>query len=929
IDTHALGFTFDGVSYQPIPGFTIVGKENSGAHGYAAANGFTFEVLSDPLPSGACGPALTWELSKDGILTISGSGNMDDFPEGTYAPWQPYVDGKDGFTVTSAVIGEGVASVGQGAFRECRSLTAVTLPSSLTKIGTEAFYGCSALTAVTIPDAVTVVERATFAGCSSLTAVTFGRNLTAIETEAFALSAIASAELPVGVSVVGEKAFYGCGGLTLADLPGVAVLETSAFENCGSLVSVSAGRLTAIGPSAFAECGILSSITLPETLTAIDEFAFRGCNAIGSLRLPNSLTALSPHSFSGSGLTSVIFGSGIVIIPEGAFENCPLLTDVTLSESVAAIGDRAFLDCPSLRTLLLPRYVSYIAPYSLGYTKVGESFLPHAEFTFEMLGYLPSAAKIYADGNGFRFTSLGLIDVDGGDVTESIIWSINTETGVLKLNGTGGMPDYTAFENTPWALYREYIRNIVIGSGITNVGAYAFSGCTEVATVSLSSTITSVGGYAFAGTSVKKITLPASLKAVGDGAFDGCHLLGSVTLPDGLESIGSYAFRAPNALTSLHIPEAVGFIGDCAVGYSADNALIPDFVIRGAAESVAENYAKMNGIAFRVDGFTEITDPASGASVTLSGENKKNLALSFTKSEETLPSLLLANGEYVLIYDLALRKNGETVATEGSVSVRFPIPENVNPLAVTVFCLDETGAFLPVEATVENGSFLFTHHTLGRFLLTNADLGTLYTVTIRHLYEDGSDAGEPDVFRATTGATYAVRSHIYEGFQADRSSFSGKVADADITLAFIYKKIVVTTTAPDTAPPETSIPVSTPSDKDNDRVLLIVLAVILVLAIFVSAVALVVLNAKKRNDQAKRATLAGRSRKGKDDDQFAKTMVIPDAPTREIDIRSLFADEPEEDVEAINTLLKQQKQARRKAAHTPSEKNRRTPPKKP
>ncbi len=886
------------------------------------------EAASGAVASGACGPSLTWELSADGALTITGSGVMSDYIDGTPAPWQEYAAGKDGLLITSVAIGEGVTSIGQGAFGGCFGMTSASLPSSLVRIGSDAFYGCSALTAVTIPDAVTAIESHTFAGCSALTAVSFGQGITAIGNEAFSLSGIVSAELPAGVTLIQEKAFYGCGGLTLVDMPSVTTLENGAFENCPSLVSVTAGSLTAIPASAFAGCSSLSSLALPETLTTIGENAFRGCASLGALRLPSSLAELAPYAFRDSGLTSIILGDGITAIPEGAFESCASLSSVTLGESVTEIGSRAFLGCPALRSILLPRAVSYVAPGALGCyyveTAEGGSFVKYTDFNLEIQAYVPSVAKSYAESNGFLFTSLGLIDADGGNVTDTVTWAINTATGVLKLNGRGAVPDYPAFENTPWALYRDYIRNIVVGSGITHVGAASFEGCAAVATVSLSSTIASIGSYAFAGTSLQTVTLPQEVTAVGDGAFEGCQLLQSVTLPEKLSTIGAFAFRAPNALTSLRIPEAVSFIGESAVGYAADNTLVAGFVIKGVAESVAENYAKTNGITFHVDGFIEITDSASGASIIISGESNKNFALSFVKSTDTLsPSVVLAGSEYALIYDVSLTKNGAPISFEGGASIRFPVPENVNPLAVTIFAVGENGVFTAVETTVEDGSFRFSHDSLGRFVLTNADLTALYTVTIRHLYEDGSEAGEPERFSATSGATFTVRSRIYEGHQADRASLTGKVESADVTLSFTYKKIVVTTVAPETAPPAVTDPVEEPRAKNNDRVLLIALAVVLVLAIFATAVALVVLNAKKKNELAKRTAGTGRARKTVSDEKFAKTMVIPDAPTREIDIRSLFADEPEEDTEAITALLKQKKKT---APNKPSaSKSRRAP----
>ena len=105
---------------------------------------------------GAKGSNLTWTLDSEGVLTISGSGNMYDYyyndDDLSNAPWYRIRS-----RVKSAVIAEGVTSIGKRAFTYCESLTSVTIPDSVTYIGDYAFDGCESLTSVTIPDGVTYI----------------------------------------------------------------------------------------------------------------------------------------------------------------------------------------------------------------------------------------------------------------------------------------------------------------------------------------------------------------------------------------------------------------------------------------------------------------------------------------------------------------------------------------------------------------------------------------------------------------------------------------------------------------------------------------------------------------------------------------------------------------------------------------------------
>lgn len=129
--------------------------------------------------SGNCGPegnesSVTWKI-ENGTLTISGSGAMKDGP----GDWS-----KD--DVKSIVIGEGVTSVGGGAFGGCTNLTSLALSGSVTEIGMSAFDGCIGLTSVTFPKSVTKIVMGAFAGCTSLKSAIFEGNAPQLQYLVFA-----------------------------------------------------------------------------------------------------------------------------------------------------------------------------------------------------------------------------------------------------------------------------------------------------------------------------------------------------------------------------------------------------------------------------------------------------------------------------------------------------------------------------------------------------------------------------------------------------------------------------------------------------------------------------------------------------------------------------------------------------------------------
>ena len=114
----------------------------------------------------------------------------------------------------SAVIGNGVTSIGLSAFDDCNALTSVTIGNDVTSIGNGAFASCG-FASITIPNSVTNIGSSVFASCNGLTSVTIGNNVTSIGNNAFAsCNGLTSINIPDGVTSIGESAFNDCYGLT-------------------------------------------------------------------------------------------------------------------------------------------------------------------------------------------------------------------------------------------------------------------------------------------------------------------------------------------------------------------------------------------------------------------------------------------------------------------------------------------------------------------------------------------------------------------------------------------------------------------------------------------------------------------------------------------------------------------------------------------
>ena len=295
-------------------------------------------TTGDVIDSGNCGANssnVTWKLTSDGTLTISGTGKMADYGwEET--PWYGLR-----LQVKKAIIKNGVTSIGSYAFCWCENLTSVTIPNSVTSIGDNAFYWCTSLTSVTIPYGVKDIGAYAFGFCKELSSVT----------------------IPSSVTTIGSSAFSNCTSLTSVTIPdGVTTISESAFESCSSLTSVTIpNSVTSIGDGAFWCCTNLTSVTIPRSVTSIGSGAFQYCSSLTSVTIPNSVTSIGGGAFGGSGLTSVTIPDTVTVIGDGVFRGCSRLSGVTLPDSVTSIGSFAFSFCDSLTNVTIPKSMTRIS----------------------------------------------------------------------------------------------------------------------------------------------------------------------------------------------------------------------------------------------------------------------------------------------------------------------------------------------------------------------------------------------------------------------------------------------------------------------------------------------------------------------------------------------------------------------------------------
>ena len=488
-------------------------------------------------PSGSCGANLSWEFDpSNGTLTITGTGDMYDYgDDSNHAPWISSAE-----SMTSVIISDGVTSIGEFAFVYCAGLTSVTIPNSVISIGGAAFGMCG-LTSIEIPNSVTSIGDYAFAYCINLETVTINATTPpTLGSDAFESTAEGlKIYVPVGSvdtyktaenwsdyaekieAIVVERVQIGDLYYNLKnDNKTAEVTSMPSGKYTGDIIipaSVDYNSVpysvTSIGEAAFAECSGLTSVTIPEGVTSIGDAAFYLCSGLTSITIPNSVTSIGNLAFRYcSGLASVTINATTPpTLGTNAFQGTAEGLKIYVPAGSVDTYKTAWADyADKIETIVVERVLIDDLYYNL------DAVIMTAEVTYKSFANFE-----YNEG-----------------------WGITT----------ANIPASVEYNSVTYS--------------VTSIGERAFTGCTDLTSVTIPNSVTSIGGDAFNGcTDLTSVTIPNSVTSIGTGAFLECSGLTSVTIPNSVTSIENYAFDDCTGLTSITIPNSVTSIGKSAFYY--------------------------------------------------------------------------------------------------------------------------------------------------------------------------------------------------------------------------------------------------------------------------------------------------------------------------------------------------------------------------
>lgn len=487
---------------------------------------------------------------------------------------------------------EGVEIIEEAAFQHNVPATYVRLPSTLKLIGDQAFENTGMATDLILPEGFTSIGKGAFSMCRFENAY-LPSSLESIGDDAFRSSYVEYISLEgesLSPPALGENVFADCGYLKDIDIyyrcSKQQMLEWQAYVDA---LGISCRVWRHQNPHAeYPESGTTSYTETPDGSFLLASYTgnLPNLRSYGSRYVGNEIksiigladgalkdnqvvsffavsytdeyTTIGAEAFAGSVLQHVDLFDSVTTIGAGAFRDCAQLEELTLPESVTSIGADAFAGCAGLKAVdircdaaLLPENAFAGNPV-LTQAKVSAGAIPAGAFRDTPLVSLTAGEGLTAIGAG-AFQNCAQLE-------ELTIPASVTSIGPDAFAGCAGL------------------KKVIILCDAALLPEDVFAGCASLTEARIAAGAIPAG--AFRDTPLAALAMEDGVTAIGAGAFQNCAGLKELTIPASVKSIGENAF-AGTGLTSLVIPaksetalSAVSGIADiCLSGDASDEEL--------------------------------------------------------------------------------------------------------------------------------------------------------------------------------------------------------------------------------------------------------------------------------------------------------------------------------------------------------------------
>ena len=442
----------------------------------------------DSETSGSLGENITYTYdSTTETLTVSGSGDI--YAEDGKYPWKEFK------SLKTVVVGEGITSLGKGAFNSLKKLRFIELPSTLKSIGASAISGTD-LYELNIPEGVEKIDDYGCEYLENLRKLTLPKSLREVGKDAFFNdNMLAELIIPENLTTIGDGAFAGMSSVEKITVDSANPAYDSR-GNCNAIIETETNTM-------IAGC---ANTTVPKTVTAIKK-AFYDLSTIKEFTVPDWVTEIGDKTFwSCKNLEKIDLGSGLKKVGYDAFYNCDKLKSVVFPNSVTELGSMIFWDCDSLESVKLPSKIDYI-PFGM--------FASCYSMTeFEIPSNIVRLEECALQSTGIREL---VIPKNVLNISRAVI---QNSPNLEKLTVDKDNPVYDSRGGCN-AIIETKTNTLIAGCDVTVIP----------------DTVETIGPDAFEGQRMRFLDVPDSVTLIDEYAFQSCKMLNTLVIPKTVKKV--------------------------------------------------------------------------------------------------------------------------------------------------------------------------------------------------------------------------------------------------------------------------------------------------------------------------------------------------------------------------------------------------------
>lgn len=368
--------------------------------------------------------------------------------------------------------------------------------------------------------------------------------------------------LPNTLEYLDYDVFGNCNKLKSIVIPdSVTYIGSKVFVNCPSLEGVDLGNgITVVPSKLFYNCKSLCYVNIGENVNTISDLAFSNCTALESIDIPDSVVTIGRESFNNCiSAISLDLGTGVSSIGSGAFSDCLYCETVNVKSNLSSDNcSNAFNGTGD--------YTNGVElTFGNDVTDVDFEVFKGAKITKVVLGknvrnvtgvqYLDSLKEIEVDSENPYFYTENKLLYSSSNVLTLVPQTL--ENYEIK-SSAAAIGDF--------ACYNTAALGVKVPASVRAIGNHAFEESKSLRSLSLSNGLLSIGNSAFKNCKkLRVLFLPDSVTTLGDNSFSGCERLTAVILNESLSNIGEKAFYECTSIRGIVLPESVASVGDFAL----------------------------------------------------------------------------------------------------------------------------------------------------------------------------------------------------------------------------------------------------------------------------------------------------------------------------------------------------------------------------